>query len=54
MAASKRALFALPSLPVLQLVLLVAASALAGRSQVKALSDGMWRELLQGEWMVEL
>ncbi|XP_077180268.1 thioredoxin-related transmembrane protein 1 [Paroedura picta] len=38
----------------LLLVLLVAAGrALGGRSQVRPLSDGTWRELLAGEWMVE-
>uniref|UniRef100_A0ACB8G6V7 Thioredoxin- transmembrane protein 1 n=1 Tax=Sphaerodactylus townsendi TaxID=933632 RepID=A0ACB8G6V7_9SAUR len=39
------------------LLLLVAAAAgpgVSGRSQVRALSDGTWRELLEGEWMVEL
>ncbi|XP_048342146.1 thioredoxin-related transmembrane protein 1 isoform X2 [Sphaerodactylus townsendi] len=38
------------------LLLLVAAAAgpgVSGRSQVRALSDGTWRELLEGEWMVE-
>lgn len=30
------------------------AAALGKPSPVKVLSDGMWRELLQGEWMVEL
>ncbi|XP_062974583.1 thioredoxin-related transmembrane protein 1-like [Elgaria multicarinata webbii] len=44
-------------LPWLPLLLLLASGcpgqARAGRSQVKALSDGGWRELLQGEWMVE-
>nr|XP_056707697.1 thioredoxin-related transmembrane protein 1 [Euleptes europaea] len=34
-------------------LLAAAAAALAGRSQVRALSDGTWRELLEGEWMVE-
>uniref|UniRef100_A0A8D0BDX3 Thioredoxin-related transmembrane protein 1 n=1 Tax=Salvator merianae TaxID=96440 RepID=A0A8D0BDX3_SALMN len=40
------------ALPLLLLVLVVPA-ARARRSQVRALSDGSWRELLQGEWMVE-
>ncbi|XP_061468637.1 thioredoxin-related transmembrane protein 1 [Rhineura floridana] len=42
--------------PAALLLLLAAAGvvpARAGRSQVKALNDGEWRELLQGEWMVE-
>lgn len=36
------------------LALAAGAAALGKRSPVKVLSDGMWRELLQGEWMVEL
>uniref|UniRef100_A0A8B9ML68 Thioredoxin-related transmembrane protein 1 n=4 Tax=Accipitriformes TaxID=2558200 RepID=A0A8B9ML68_9AVES len=35
------------------LALAAGAAALGKRSPVKVLSDGMWRELLQGEWMVE-
>lgn len=31
-----------------------ATAALGKPSSVKVLSDGMWRELLEGEWMVEL
>lgn len=38
----------------LWLALAAGAAALGKRSSVKVLSDGMWRELLQGEWMVEL
>ncbi|KAM9557341.1 thioredoxin-related transmembrane protein 1 isoform 1-T1 [Guaruba guarouba] len=34
-------------------MLCLAAAALGKRSAVKVLSDGMWRELLHGEWMVE-
>lgn len=36
------------------LCLALAAAALGRPSPVKVLSDGMWRELLQDEWMVEL
>ncbi|XP_054828009.1 thioredoxin-related transmembrane protein 1 [Eublepharis macularius] len=42
-----------PALLLLPLLLAAAGPALAGRSQVRALSDGTWRELLRGEWMVE-
>ncbi|XP_033011713.1 thioredoxin-related transmembrane protein 1 isoform X2 [Lacerta agilis] len=46
-----------PPLPLrllfLLLVFLAAGPARAGRSRVRSLSDGSWRELLQGEWMVE-
>uniref|UniRef100_A0A8D0FFS4 Thioredoxin related transmembrane protein 1 n=1 Tax=Strix occidentalis caurina TaxID=311401 RepID=A0A8D0FFS4_STROC len=35
------------------LALAASAAALGKQSPVKVLSDGMWRELLQGEWMVE-
>ncbi|OPJ81305.1 thioredoxin-related transmembrane protein 1 isoform B [Patagioenas fasciata monilis] len=35
------------------LALAVGSAALGKRSPVKVLSDGMWQELLQGEWMVE-
>lgn len=38
----------------LWLALAAGAAALGRPSPVKVLSDGMWRELLQGEWMVEL
>ncbi|XP_077789429.1 thioredoxin-related transmembrane protein 1 isoform X2 [Podarcis muralis] len=37
----------------LALLFLAAGPARAGRSRVRALSDGSWRDLLQGEWMVE-
>ncbi|XP_060117251.1 thioredoxin-related transmembrane protein 1 [Heteronotia binoei] len=33
--------------------LLLVVATVAGRSQVRVLSDGTWRELLEGEWMVE-
>lgn len=36
------------------LCLALAAAAWGKPSPVKVLSDGMWRELLQDEWMVEL
>lgn len=36
------------------LLLIAPGLALAGRNQVKVLTDGAWQELLQGEWMVEL
>ncbi|KAK9409253.1 thioredoxin-related transmembrane protein 1 [Crotalus adamanteus] len=35
------------------LLLIAPGVALAGRNQVKVLTDGAWQELLQGEWMVE-
>ncbi|XP_032547990.1 thioredoxin-related transmembrane protein 1 [Chiroxiphia lanceolata] len=35
------------------LCLALAAAALGRPSPVKVLSDGMWRDLLEGEWMVE-
>ncbi|XP_071665885.1 thioredoxin-related transmembrane protein 1-like isoform X2 [Patagioenas fasciata] len=35
------------------LALAAGSAALGKRSLVKLLSDGMWQELLQGEWMVE-
>ncbi|KAK2538976.1 Tmx1 [Columba guinea] len=35
------------------LALAAGSAALGKRSPVKVLSDGMWQELLQGEWMVE-
>ncbi|CAM4583202.1 unnamed protein product [Caretta caretta] len=35
------------------LALLAGPGALGKRSEVKALTDGTWRELLQGEWMIE-
>lgn len=41
-------------LPVVGLFLLVLPGALGKRSQVKTLTDGTWRDLLQGEWMIEL
>ncbi|XP_015282141.1 PREDICTED: thioredoxin-related transmembrane protein 1 [Gekko japonicus] len=37
----------------LWLLLVVAAAVVAGRSQMRVLSDGTWRDLLEGEWMVE-
>ncbi|XP_063146666.1 thioredoxin-related transmembrane protein 1 [Candoia aspera] len=37
----------------LVLLLIGPGPALAGRNQVKVLTDGAWQELLQGEWMVE-
>ncbi|KAM6461690.1 thioredoxin-related transmembrane protein 1 [Liasis olivaceus] len=37
----------------LLLLLIGPGPALAGRNQVKVLTDGAWQELLQGEWMVE-
>ncbi|XP_014450625.2 thioredoxin-related transmembrane protein 1 [Alligator mississippiensis] len=40
-------------LPVVGLFLLVLPGALGKRSQVKTLTDGTWRDLLQGEWMIE-
>ncbi|XP_019406510.1 PREDICTED: thioredoxin-related transmembrane protein 1 isoform X2 [Crocodylus porosus] len=40
-------------LPVVGLLLLVLPGALGKRSQVKTLTDSTWRDLLQGEWMIE-
>ncbi|KAJ6654035.1 hypothetical protein lerEdw1_007544 [Lerista edwardsae] len=40
-------------LPLLLLLGACGVPAQAGRSQVKALSDDTWKELLRGEWMVE-
>ncbi|XP_019373898.1 PREDICTED: thioredoxin-related transmembrane protein 1 isoform X1 [Gavialis gangeticus] len=39
--------------PVVGLLLLVLPGALGKRSQVKTLTDSTWRDLLQGEWMIE-
>lgn len=52
MAAQGRAALRAPLCALLCLALAAAAS--AKPSPVKVLSDGMWRELLQDEWMVEL
>ncbi|XP_037995338.1 thioredoxin-related transmembrane protein 1 [Motacilla alba alba] len=53
MAAPGRARAALRAPLCALLCLALAAAALGKPSPVKVLSDGMWRELLQDEWMVE-
>ncbi|XP_067410863.1 thioredoxin-related transmembrane protein 1 [Emydura macquarii macquarii] len=54
MAGSVRRCAAARLLPAAGLLALLAGpGALGGRSEVKALTDGTWRELLQGEWMIE-